>query len=86
MANKSKAEMLSTLRTLLRQALVLRSEGVPYARLAHANGAVDGYLRALLDSGLATQAELLAVVSAERAAVGGPATKTLSAEPVLLVA
>lgn len=70
----SKAEMLQTLRTLVREALLLRRRGSAYARLTHASGSVDGYLRALVDSGVATRAELLTLISEERAAVDGPAT------------
>ncbi len=77
MEKKSTAEMFSTLRGLLREALVLRSEGASAARLARANGSVDGYMRALLDAGFASQRELLDLVARERAAVGGPATQTL---------
>lgn len=74
MANDSKNEMLDTLRGLVRDALRLRSEGAVYARLARAGGAVDGYLRALVDSGIASQSELLQLIAEERAKIDGPAT------------
>jgi len=86
MAKKSKTEMLETLRGLLREALRLRREGAVYARLAHASGAVDGYLRAIADAGMADQRELLALVARERAELDGPATRTLSAESPILAA
>lgn len=73
MQNKSKVEMLETLRTLVREALRLRSEGSTYARLARASGLVDGYMRVLLEAGLVEARELLQIVAAERAAVDGPA-------------
>lgn len=73
MQNKSKVEMLETLRTLVREALRLRSEGSTYARLARASGLVDGYMRVLLESGLVEARELLQIVAAERAALDGPA-------------
>lgn len=86
MAKKSKAEMFETLRGLLREALRLRRDGAVYARLAHASGAVDGYMRAITDAGLADARELLAVVAEERAALDGPATGTLGAEATSILA
>jgi len=84
MANKSKPEMLKRLRTLVREAVSLRHAGGAAARLAHANGAVDGYLRALLDAEICTKAELLTLMAAERAALDGPATRVLSpSDPAL---
>jgi hypothetical protein len=86
MVKKSLADMLGTLRGLLREALVLKSAGVPHARLTRANGAVDGYMRALLDAGLAEQSELLALVAEERTALGGPATGSPPSDPQILAA
>ena len=60
---RTKAAMLDNLRTMLRD-----------ARLSRAHGYVDGYMRALIETGAATQKELLEVVSAERVTVDGPAT------------
>jgi hypothetical protein len=74
---KSKAEMLETLRKLLRDALRLRREGAAYARMARANGYVDGYMRVLLESGLAEYKELLEVVGDERRRFDGPAAAEL---------
>ncbi len=86
MAKMSKAEMLNTLRDLVRQALTLRSTGAVHARASKANGAADGYMRALLDAGLADQRELLALVADERARLGGPATGTLPSDPAIMAA
>lgn len=86
MAKKSVANMLDTLRGLLREALVLKTAGGPHAKLTRANGAVDGYMRALLDAGLAEQSELLKLVAEERSALGGPATGTLPSDPQILAA
>jgi hypothetical protein len=86
MAKKSRTDMLSTLRALLHEALVLKSAGVPHAKLTRANGAVDGYMRALLDAGLATQSELLSLVAEERTALGGPPTGTLPSDPQIIAA
>ena len=76
----AKAEMLSTLRTLLRDALTLQHEGAGCLRLGRAQGIADGFLRALLESGMAPSAELLAIVAEERAARSGPATRVLTRE------
>lgn len=74
----AKAEMLDTLRTMLRDVFRLRNDGVTYARLARAHGYVDGYMRALLESNVCDKSELLALVAEERARVDGPATGEVS--------
>lgn len=73
----SKAEMLETLRTMLRDVFRLRMEGVAYARLARAHGYVDGYMRVLLETGIAHKSELLELVAEERSRVDGPATSAV---------
>lgn len=70
----SKRELLENLRGLVREALRLRREGAMYARISRAGGAVDGYLTALVDSGVASRGELLELIAKERARVDGPAT------------
>ncbi|MBI3203352.1 MAG: hypothetical protein IT377_28850 [Polyangiaceae bacterium] len=70
----AKAEMLDTLRTMLRDVFRLRNDGVAYARLARAHGYVDGYMRALLEANVCDKRELLALVAEERSHVDGPAT------------
>jgi hypothetical protein len=65
---RSKTEMLQELRTMLRDVFNARSEGAAYAGLARAHGYVDGYMRALIESGAIPREELLAVVSQEREA------------------
>ena len=71
---QTKAEMLSELRTMLRDVFKAREEGAAYARLARAHGYVDGYMRGLLETGTFTKEELLAVVADQRRDVYGPAT------------
>lgn len=78
MANASKTEMLENLRGMLRDVLRLRSEGVAYAKLSRAQGYLDGYLRVLLDTGLFSQKEVLALISQERDRHDGPATRRIS--------
>lgn len=59
-------EMMTTLRELLRDVLRARFDGAAYAKLARAHGYADGYMRALLDSGLVDRDELLSIVGDER--------------------
>ena len=59
-------ELKGALRGMLREMLQARFEGGRYADLAHAHGCADGYMRALLDTGVLDQAELLQLVSRER--------------------
>lgn len=68
-----KTQLLATLRGLLRDVLRLRREGAAYARLSAAQGYADGFMRALIDGGVCTQAELLTVVAEVRRGVDGPA-------------
>jgi hypothetical protein len=74
MAKASKDEMLDNLRSMLQDVFRLRGEGVAYARLARAHGYVDGYMRVLLETGVADKRELLALVADERRRAEGPAT------------
>jgi hypothetical protein len=76
---RTKMEILGELRTMLRDVFVAKSAGEAYARLARAHGYVDGYMRALLETGTVTKEELLAIVAAEREQVSGPAMRTLDA-------
>jgi hypothetical protein len=82
----AKAEMLDTLRTMLRDVFRLRNEGVAYARLSRAHGYVDGYMRALLESNACEKGELLALVAEERTRVDGPATASLPAGAAIAAA
>jgi hypothetical protein len=76
----SKPAMLDNLRSMLNEVFKLRREGAAYARLARQHGYVDGYMRMLLEAGIATRSELLDVVAAERVRADGPATAKLEAE------
>lgn len=76
----TKAQMLDELRAMLRDVFTARNGGATYPRLARAHGYVDGYMRALLESGQATKDELLAIVAEERTALSGPATRTMTAD------
>lgn len=74
----AKSELLNELRGMLRDVFVAKEAGQPAHRLARAHGYVDGFMKALLDSGLATKGELLEIVAAERERAAGPALRTLS--------
>jgi hypothetical protein len=77
----SKVELLKALRTMLHDVFEARNAGTSHPRLARAHGYVDGYMKALLDSGLATKQELLQLVAEQRTAVCGPATSDVALEP-----
>jgi hypothetical protein len=77
---QSKAEMLGSLRVLLRNVFSGGAEAGHGVQLAREHGYVDGYMRVLLDGGVVTQRELLELVREERAAARGPATGVLSSE------
>jgi hypothetical protein len=70
---RSKAEVMSELRTMLRDVLAAAVGGSNRARVSRAHGYVDGYMRALLDLDVATRAELIELVASERERVSGPA-------------
>ena len=76
----SKPAMLEHLRSMLNDVFKLRREGAAYARLARQHGYVDGYMRVLLEAGIATRSELLEVVAAERVRADGPATAPVESE------
>ncbi len=63
---RSKAELMNDLRTMLSDVFAARAAGETYGRLARAHGYVDGYMRALLETGLVEKSELLGLVAAER--------------------
>jgi hypothetical protein len=75
---RTKVEILSELRTMLRDVFAAKSGGETYARLARAHGYVDGYMRGLLETGLVTKEELLAIVAGEREQVSGPAMRSVA--------
>jgi len=71
---RSKAEMLDELRAMLHDVFAARNAGTSHPRMARAHGYVDGYMRGLLETGVASKAELLALVAEQRVAAFGPAT------------
>lgn len=75
---KDKAEVIAELRTMLADVFKAKERGEAYGRLARAHGYVDGYMRALLELGVATKDELLEVVNSERERSSGPAMRPMA--------
>ena len=71
-------EVISQLRSMLADVFAAKRAGEAYGRLARAHGYVDGYMRALLDVGFITKAELLEIVHTERERASGPALRTMA--------
>jgi hypothetical protein len=80
LSTPSRDALLVTLRGLLGDAFALHRKGAAGARLGRTYGMADGYMRALIDLGVATQKELAKVVVEERTRMLGPATQTLASE------
>ena len=78
MATQTKTELLENLRGMVRDMLRLRREGGAYAKLSRAHGYVDGYMRVLLETGIADHKALLALVADERQKFEGPSTRELT--------
>jgi hypothetical protein len=76
-----KEELLTQLRAMIRDLFAAQAAGQVQARVARAHGYVDGFMRALLDTGFAGKRELLEMVAAERERVSGPALRTLEQVP-----
>lgn len=83
---QTKEEVLQELRTMFRTATEACAAGGSNSRLSHVRGCVDGYMRALLDLGIATRTELLALVATERERLHGPAVGTVESSPSDVVA
>ena len=62
---------------MLRDVFAARAAGTSYVRMARAHGYVDGYMKAILEHGVASKDELLKLVAEERRRIDGPATRTL---------
>ena len=83
-------KLLNVVRSLMRDLLRARLDGLPSTKIARAHGYADGYMKALLDAGLADKRALLAIVGAERDRLIGPgrsaeaqATRSRAAGPRL---
>jgi hypothetical protein len=83
MSTRSRHELIVTLRGMLGDAFALHRKGATGARLGRTYGMADGYMRALMDLGLATQKELGVVVLEERTRALGPSTQSLATETLV---
>jgi hypothetical protein len=77
---RTKPELMAELKKMLDDVFTAREKGANYARLARAHGYVDGYMRALLESGQVSKDELLDCVAAARRTAAGPATRESAPE------
>ena len=59
-------QTLSRLRTIVHELYEARYEGASAGRIYRAQGMADGYMRALIDLGVAREAELLALIDEEQ--------------------
>jgi hypothetical protein len=66
--------LFDELATLFRGVLDAQNRGASTRQLGRAHGYVDGYMKALIDSGIATPRELLVVLGKVRAEAHGPAS------------
>ena len=60
---------------MLADVFAAKEKGEAYGRLARAHGYVDGFMRALLEIGFVSKAELLEIVNEERDRASGPALR-----------
>lgn len=61
-----KPALVQILRSLLMDVFTAQYEGSTQQKLARAFGYADGYMRAVLEAGIVTRAELLEIVQEER--------------------
>ena len=71
----TKVALATELRRALGEMLALQAQGGLHPKLSKAQGFVDGYMRAMLDSRMMTQEEMLKLVAEERARARGPSTR-----------
>jgi len=62
---------------MLTDIFVAKAAGETHTRLSRAHGYVDGFMRALLETGTVSKEELLDIVATERERVAGPAMRTM---------
>lgn len=75
---KARAEVVAELRTMLADVFRAKASGEAYGKLARAHGYVDGYMRALLELGFVTKAELVEIVNSERERSSGPGVHAIA--------
>lgn len=86
LSSKSQPELHEILKSLLRESMQMHAGGAAGPRLSRADGYVDGFMRALVESGLSDHATILTIVRDVRRELGGPATARLEADSATLAA
>ena len=79
---RAKNEMLRELEGMLREVFEARARGVEHMRIVRTQGYIDGFMKALLDSGQASRQELLDLVAQQRGLVYGPSTRDVELDEV----
>ncbi len=79
---RSKNEMLGELSGMLHDVFEARAQGVQHLKIARTQGYIDGYMKALLDGGLASRQEVLDLVARQRGLVYGPPTREVEIDEV----
>jgi hypothetical protein len=74
----SKEALITELKRLLSETFETQRRGALQSRLGRSYGYIDGYMRVLIDTGVASESELLEVVATARVGHSGPSTKTLA--------
>jgi len=82
-SSKSMSELHEILKNLLRESIRLHASGATGHRLGRADGYVDGFVRALVESGISDHASILAIVTGVRRELGGAPTGALEADSAL---
>jgi hypothetical protein len=85
-SSKSQVELHEILKSLLRDSMRLHAEGAAGSRLGQADGYVDGFIRALVESGASDHASILKLVRDVRREVAGPATGAVETDAATLAA
>lgn len=73
-SSKSASELHEILKSLLRESMRLHADGASGLRLGRADGYVDGFVRALVESGVSDHKTILGIITGVRRELGGPAT------------
>jgi hypothetical protein len=71
--------LLGQFESMVGEVVRLRTHGSDGVEIARAQGAADGFARALISSGIASDADLLQAAQAARRGGAGPATRTIEA-------
>ena len=85
-SSKSASELHEILKSLLRESMRLHADGASGQRLGRADGYVDGFVRALVESGASDHKTILGIIKGVRRELGGPATAEVESDSATLAA